>query len=62
MKLKKLPSNNLFRKLFIYDLSLCKAFDSIPHFENLGYQVEIINLYLKFQRLHKPNTIKSTFT
>ena len=27
-------------------------FDSIPDFENLGYQVEIINIFEKFQRLH----------
>ena len=32
-----------------------KVLDSIPDFENLGYQVEIINLFLKIQRLHKVN-------
>ena len=26
-------------------LTFCKAFDSIPDFENLGYQVEIVNLF-----------------
>ena len=39
-------------------LTVCKVFDSIPHFEILGNQVEITNL-LKTQRLHKPTTIKS---
>ena len=40
-------------------LTFSKAFDSIPDFLNLGYQVEIVNLFEKFQRLHKPITIKS---
>ena len=26
-------------------LTFCKAFDSIPDFENLGYQVEIVNQF-----------------
>ena len=33
-------------------LTLFKAFDGTPDFENQGYQVEIINIFEKFQRLH----------
>ena len=40
-------------------LTFCKAFDSKPDFENLGYQVEIIILFKKFQRLHTIITFKS---
>ena len=40
-------------------LTFSKAFDSIQDFENLGYQAEVANLFQKFQRLHKPTTIKS---
>ena len=29
-------------------LTFSKAFDSIPDFENLGYQIEIVNLFKNF--------------
>ena len=38
--LKKMPS-------FCNTLTFSKAFDSIPEIENLEYQVEIANLFLK---------------
>ena len=32
-------------KSFCNILTFSKAFDSIPDFENLGYQVELVNLF-----------------
>ena len=40
-------------------LTFIKAFDIMPALDNLGFQVEIVNLFQKFQRLHEPTTIKS---
>ena len=48
-----------FENIFCNILTFSKAFDSIPDFSNLGYQVKIVNLFKKFQRLHKPTTNKS---
>ena len=64
---KKITLENIFvlyivgKKLlsFCNILTLSKAFDSTPDFENLGYQVEIIILFKKFQRLHTLITFKS---
>ena len=30
------------RKINSFDMTFCKAFDSIPDFKNRGYQVEIV--------------------
>ena len=38
-------------------LTFYKAFGSIPDLENLGYQVEMINLLINFELSHKPLTI-----
>ena len=43
-------------------LTFSKAFDIIQDFVNLGYQAELVNLFKKVQRSHKPTTIKSTHT
>ena len=51
----------LFKNLpsFVNILTFSKAFDSIPDFENLEYQVEIVNLFSKFQSLDKRASINS---
>ena len=70
MRNKKITFENFFlyfillKKIssFCNILTFCKAFDSIPDFENLGYQEEIINLFENNQRLHKATAIKSFST
>ena len=46
LKIKKITFENFF-VLYTYCnfLTFSKAFDSILDFENLGYQVEIFNLF-----------------
>ena len=43
---------------FFNILTISKAFDSIPDFANLGYQVEKLTYFKNFNVLHKPTTIK----
>ena len=48
--------------IFFNILTFCKAFYCIPEFLNLGYQVEITEIFKNFQSLLRPTSIKCMHT